>query len=131
MLGTNDADKSLEQQRGNFINDYLTLIEWFEALESKPQIWIVKPPPIFNEYLGLSIDAFEEEILPYIEKVANKTNLSVINVHSVLSTQAYFMDGVHPNHSGARLIAYVVCNVIILKYPSIPSLRQEELSFLI
>ncbi len=65
--------------------------------------------------LGLSIDAFEGEIIPSIEKVANRTNLPVIDVHSVLSTPAYFMDGVHPNRSGARLIADAICKVIISK----------------
>lgn len=123
MLGTNDADLSLEQQRGNFINDYLTLIQRFEALESKPQIWVVQPPPIFNDLLGLSVAAFEGEILPCFEKVANRTNLPVIDVHSVLSTPAYFVDGVHPNFSGAKIIADMVFNAIISNHPSIQSLR--------
>jgi len=115
MLGTNDASQSFEQQCGNFSNDYLTLIERFQALESKPQIWTVKPPPIFNESLGLSIDAFEGDILPSIEKVANRNNLPVIDLYSVLSTRDYFIDGVHPNRAGARLIADAVCKVIISK----------------
>jgi acyl-CoA thioesterase I len=107
MLGTNDALPNLEQYGGSFINDYITLISEFQALASKPQIWLVKPPPIFHNGTGLSTEFFEQIIIPNIEEIAEKTHLPVIDVYSALMDRldCFPYDGVHPNSSGAVLIA--------------------------
>ncbi len=112
MLGTNDASLSLEQFRGNFVDDYLTLLQRFQSLPHKPQIWIVKPPPVFNETLGLGIEAFDCEIIPAIEQVAVKAGLPTIDVYSKMGNSTYFVDGVHPNAVGAKVIAQTVSNTI-------------------
>jgi len=115
MLGTNDAALDFEQYRGNFVEDYLTLLERFQSLASKPQVWVVKPPPIFADEMGLSIEAYDTEIIPAIIQVANKKNLPIIDVHSALQSPRFFSDGVHPNGEGAKLIADVVYRVIVNK----------------
>ncbi|MCW3995957.1 MAG: GDSL-type esterase/lipase family protein [Candidatus Bathyarchaeota archaeon] len=113
MLGANDALPSHHNYNATFIPDYIKLIEAFEALASKPQIWIVKPPPIFNNGTGLSTQFFEQTILPDIEAVANHTHLPLIDVYSALVAYPnYFPDGVHPNPTGAQLIADVVYSAI-------------------
>jgi acyl-CoA thioesterase-1 len=48
MLGTNDANPTIRQVNGSFANDYVKLVEEFQALSSKPKIYLVKPPPIFS-----------------------------------------------------------------------------------
>jgi len=108
MLGTNDASPELEQYHGTFANDYLTLIERFQALANKPQVWVVLPPPIFTDWMGLSIEAFSREIIPAITQVAAKKNLPIIDVYSAMQNPCYFTDGVHPNEEGAKLIAEAV-----------------------
>ncbi len=108
MLGTNDASLSLEHTRGDFVEDYLTLVKNFQSLESKPQVWIVKPPPILDENMGLSTYDFNQEIIPAFEVVAARANLPLIDVYSALQNPSYFTDGVHPNEEGAKLIAEVV-----------------------
>src|SRR3990170_2648576 len=45
MLGTNDAHTY--QSTSNFASDYKLLIGEYGALESKPRIFLVRPPPIF------------------------------------------------------------------------------------
>ena len=115
MLGTNDAVPDFEQCRGNFVEDYLTLVESFQSLASKPQVWVVKPPPIFADGMGLSIEAYSAEIVPAIVQVANKKNLPIIDVYSALQSPRFFTDGVHPNEEGAKLIAEVVYRVIVNK----------------
>jgi acyl-CoA thioesterase-1 len=116
MLGTNDALPGLNESIDEFVQDYEVLICEFQALASKPQVWIVKPPPIFNNGTGLSTLFFEENVLPGIEKVANETSLPLIDVYSrLINHPDYFVDGVHPYKRGAQIIADQVYKSLILK----------------
>jgi acyl-CoA thioesterase I len=112
MLGTNDANLSLKESHTNFVEDYLVLIEKLQAFESKPRVWIVKPPPIFNETLGYSIEGLAKGVIPAIEEVARRAEVPFIDVYSALTNPRYFLDGVHPNDEGAKVIAMVVCKAV-------------------
>jgi len=98
MLGTNDAHVGFFPSSSNFVDDYLTLVRAFQEFSSNPKIWLVLPPPIFSDQLGLiSPKYFEQTILPSITQVANEANLSVIDVYSLLiDYPEYFPDGLHP-----------------------------------
>ncbi len=115
MLGTNDANLSLKESYTNFVEDYLVLIEELQGFESKPRVWIVKPPPIFNETLGYSKEGLAKAVIPAIEEVARRAEVPIIDVYSALTNSQYFLDGVHPNDEGAKIIARVVCQAIVLK----------------
>lgn len=109
LLGTNDANCNLTESSSVFINSYVQLIDAFQGLASKPKIWIVEPPPIFNNSAGLSSEILNQTVIPEIEQVANQTHVSTINVNSVLADHPkYFSDGVHPNGDGAAIIAVTV-----------------------
>jgi lysophospholipase L1-like esterase len=114
MLGTNDAQPNLKQYNASFVGDYVKLINSFKALESKPEIWIVLPPPIFSNQSGrMDPVYFTNTIIPDIRQAANQTNLPIINVYSALEDHPnYFTDGLHPNRSGAELIANEIYNSI-------------------
>ena len=107
MLGTNDAQPSLHKYNTSFVSDYVTLVAAFQALSSKPEIWIVLPPPIFSNQSGkMDTSYFELTVIPLIEEVANQTDLAIIDVYSALSDYSnYFPDGEHPNRAAAELIA--------------------------
>ena len=113
MLGTNDAVPAT-QKNEIFVNDYVKLITEFQTLSSKPKIWIVKPPPVFSNETGLSVENFKNNIIPSIEHVAEKANLSIINVYSALVnySELFPIDGVHPNNEGAMLIANEIFKAI-------------------
>ncbi len=112
MLGTNDAFLS-EQQRSNFINDYTTLITSFQKLSSKPQVYLVLSPPVFDNIIGLNASVVENEILPLIRQTASSLDLPLIDAHTpMLGHPEYFKDGVHPNDEGAKIIAKQVFNAI-------------------
>lgn len=116
MLGTNDALPSFHSYNSSFVDDYIKLINGFQALASKPQIWLVLPPPILNNGTGLSTEFFEQNVIPDVEQAANKTNLPTINVYSALANHPEcFPDGVHPNSEGSQLIANEVYKAIISK----------------
>jgi lysophospholipase L1-like esterase len=109
MLGTNDANKDLNESNPAFIADYVKLIAEFQSLASKPKLWIVVPPPIFNNSANISGEYFKQNIVPDVKQVASQTNLPLIDVYSPLvSHPEFFIDGVHPNVDGAHTIAKII-----------------------
>jgi lysophospholipase L1-like esterase len=114
MLGTNDANPLIRPNNGSFANDYVKLVDEFQALSSKPKIYIVKPPPIFSHGTAPSAEYFRETVILGIEQVANQTKLPIIDVYSALANYSeFFSDGVHPNEQGTILIANEVYRAII------------------
>ncbi len=116
MLGTNDAQPSLHRYNASFAGDYVKLIDSFKELASKPQVWVVVPPPIFSNQSGKMDTAyFEQTILPGIEQAANQTSLPTIDVYSALSGHPeYSTDGVHINGAGAKVIADKIYTTIFM-----------------
>ena len=113
MLGTNDANPSLNESNTVFIADYVQLVAQLQGLASKPKVWIAEPPPIFNNSAGLSGEYLVQNIIPDIQQVASKTGVSVIDVYNpMISHSAYFPDGVHPDSDGSRAIATVMYNAL-------------------
>ncbi|MCW3996815.1 MAG: GDSL-type esterase/lipase family protein [Candidatus Bathyarchaeota archaeon] len=112
MLGTNDAYLSPEQ-RANFVNDYKALIAAFQALPSNPKIYIVVPPPVFNNTLGLPASVLDNEVIPLVNQTASELRLPTIDVHTpLLDNSADFPDGVHPNVEASQEIASEIYNAI-------------------
>lgn len=110
MLGTNDAQPSLHRYNESFASDYSALINSFTGLESKPEVWIVLPPPILDNRSG-AIDSayFDNTIIPSIVQAANQTDVPVIDVNSsFVGHPDYYRDGLHVNSAGARVIAETV-----------------------
>jgi acyl-CoA thioesterase I len=106
MLGTNDANDIITSDNRSFVSGYVKLVESFQALSSKPQIWLVKPPPIFSNGTAPNAETLRTIILPEIDQVAQQTNVSVIDVYSALaSSGGFFPDGIHPDSQGSQLIA--------------------------
>ena len=90
----------------NFTSDYKILINAFQTLSTKPKIFIVLPPPIFNDSLGPNETILVGTVIPLIKQVANETGLPTIDVYTpLLNHSDYFWDGVHPNSIGAEIIA--------------------------
>jgi acyl-CoA thioesterase I len=117
MLGTNDAQPSLLQYNASLSDNYKTLVATFQTLTSKPKIWIVLPPPIFDSQSGkIWPEYFGLTVIGSIEQAANQTGLPTIDVYSALATHPdYFPDGVHPNGAGAGLIANEIYKSLTLE----------------
>jgi lysophospholipase L1-like esterase len=118
MMGANDASPLNSPSNDSFVGDYVQLIGAFQLLSSNPKMYIVKPPPVFSDETGLNPVFFLKNIIPNIEKVAEQTNLPIIDVHSALvNSSNLFPDGVHPNADGAQLIANTIYKAIT-QHPS-------------
>ncbi len=117
MLGTNDARNNLDGQINNFTSNYEFMLEHIingtKPFSGQPHIFLVIPPPIFENNLNLTSTIYTQEIIPRIEQVANSTGLPLIDVYSPLVNHPeYFPDGVHPNSVGAQIIANAVYTAI-------------------
>jgi hypothetical protein len=114
MLGTNDAHADVYSHINDFVPNYERMIGSIQAMKSKPQIFLVQPPPIFNNTLGVDIDSYVQGIIPRIQEVANQTGLPLIDVYTpLLNHPEYFTDGLHPNSDGAKVIADTIYEAII------------------
>ena len=61
MLGTNDARTDNYQQINSFVTYYERMVKSIQALNSKPQVFLVEPPPIFNNTFDLNGTSFRKE----------------------------------------------------------------------
>ena len=111
-LGTNDTNaKSWPAHKDEFIADYLDLIRNFQALDSKPRIYLIRPTPLFRDR-GKEYDTdkiLTEEVIPKINEIARRKHLPLIDLYVALDGKsALFPDGVHPNVEGSHLMAQKV-----------------------
>jgi acyl-CoA thioesterase-1 len=113
ILGTNDARSNIFENSENFESDYRQLVFSFQNITSKPKIFLAMPPPIFNNTLDLISANLAQGIIPQIEHTANELGLPTINLYSrFIGNPNYFPDGVHPDSTGANLIAKEAYNSI-------------------
>ena len=114
MLGTNDALSTLNETNTAFIADYTVLIHSFQSLSTKPAIWLVEPPPIFNNTLTYSNNILNQNVIPNIRQVANQTHTHLIDANTpLINHPELYVDGIHPNADGAAVIAHKIYSSLI------------------
>ena len=114
MLGTNDAQPQVDCE-DNFEADYTQLITSLQGLEGTQHIWVVRSPPIFNNNTSYNNTILVNTVLPQIDSLADDMNLPTVDMYDALSSHPdYFVDGVHPNPSGAYSIASNIYDAITL-----------------
>ncbi len=113
MLGTNDAITWYQPIIGNFTSDYKLLISAFQELPSKPQIFLVVPPTIFDDSLGPNSTILVGQIIPQIRQIANETGLPLIDFYDeMLMHPEFSSDGVHLTVEGSQFVADKVFQAI-------------------
>ncbi|MGD6852339.1 MAG: GDSL-type esterase/lipase family protein [Candidatus Bathyarchaeia archaeon] len=113
MLGTNDADANLNESSAKFISDYTALVSQFQSLPSKPEVWLVEPPPIYQNTVDLCGLLLFQKVIPDIKEVADQTGCGLIDANTPLAGhEELFIDGVHPTNEGAQIIAEAVYSAL-------------------
>ena len=113
MLGTNDS-KSFNWNREDFIRSFSALLQSYRNLPSRPEIWVLLPPPIVPRLGGkaayhLQPQVLQQEILPLLRAIAAANAAETIDLQPVFAPEEkLFPDGVHPNARGAHLLAQTV-----------------------
>ncbi len=127
MLGTNDSKGgNWSKHSASFVSDYIALIETYQELESKPEIFIVLPPPAFSGRFGINGKIIAEEIIPLTRTVAKKANLKIIDLNAVLvdkikdpkNKKLLYRDGIHPTIAGSTVIAETIAKAILERQTS-------------
>jgi len=114
MLGSNDAHVTNYLSIGSFVADYEKLLSEIQGLASEPEIFLVKPPPIFDNNLNLSNANLVEGVIPRIEQIAKEEGFMTIDAYApFVNHPEYFLDGVHLTPEGARILASQIYDAII------------------
>ncbi len=122
-LGTNDSKNWLWDWLGQseFKTDYKLMVQSFQSLSTKPDIWIFLLVPgeksdwgIFNSYIG--------KVNVKIKEIALEMGLGLIDQHSVFAGHwpGWFQtDSVHPTVEGAYNIALNVQDMLLRTKPEV------------
>lgn len=112
-LGTNDSKPQNWKHKAQYAVDLAALVDHFQALPSRPKIWLCKPVPVYKDRWGITEKVVKGEVIPLLEGVAKKKKLPVIDLYKALSgAREHFPDGVHPNVKGAEILARAVYKAI-------------------
>lgn len=116
LLGTNDS-KEKNWDKEKYFNDYSEIIDGYLNLDSAPKVYLMIPPPVFEKrgkvLYGLRKDVIDNEICPIVMQIAREKQIPYIDLHEIFKNQPHlFVDGVHPNADGCKLLAQEVYKTI-------------------
>ena len=110
MMGTNDSKDDHWVHKEDFVPTYIEFVKAYQALESKPKIYLCYPPPAFSRRWKINDETITNEVIPMIDQVAKATNAQIININAALANRSDLFpeDGIHPSPEGSQLIAETV-----------------------
>lgn len=114
QLGTNDSkQQNIPSYPGEFVEDLRAMVDSFQLLPSRPQIYLCKPVPSLENRFHIKDSVLRAEVLPAIEQVATEKNCEIIDLHTAFADKMnLFPDGVHPDKTGAAEMAEVIADSI-------------------
>ena len=121
LLGTNDVRPRMDGKEGtnwnaeNFSKDYQAMIDTFKIIPNRPKIYICLPTPIYKNIFNWNDgdSALHAGVIPAIKKIGEVNNLPVIDLYTQMSNRPEnFLDGIHPNERGSRIIADFIAKAI-------------------
>ena len=115
MLGSNDT-KRFNWDPEIFRRDYRTLVKSYQDLPSKPRIILLAPIQIHRviniPLMGLYPETMEEGVRPAIREIATDLGLELVDLVDLFPDTRYCRDGVHPQATGARMLAEAIHSAI-------------------
>ncbi len=113
MLGTNDTKPQNWKFKDEFLADYTELVKSFQALESKPRIYVCRPCPVPEPgNFGIN-EKNASEAIKLIDQLAKDMGLGVIDMHKALVRHPELLpDRVHPNPEGYGELAKAAYKVL-------------------
>ncbi|MBO7139859.1 MAG: alpha/beta hydrolase fold domain-containing protein [Prevotella sp.] len=129
-LGTNDSkDYNWNAHKQDFEADMQAMIDTLKPFvpvlnkkgrptkkmqrAEKPQIFLCSPIKAFRDKWGITDSVIVNEVIPAIQRVAQKNNLQFIDLHPVVTDpKDMTSDMIHPNDKGAGKMAKAVCDAI-------------------
>lgn len=129
-LGTNDSkDFIWNAHKDEYEVDYQSMIDQLKPLvpvlnkrgkptkkmkrADSPRILLCTPIKAFQDKWGITDSVIVNEVIPAIQRVAQKNGLEVIDLHSVITDRHDMtVDMIHPNDKGARKMAETIAGRI-------------------
>lgn len=106
MLGTNDTKPQNFAHEQEFSGDYAALVKSFQALPSKPRIFVCRPCPVLEPGNFKINDKNLQVYIKKIDALAKEMDLDIIDMHKALDGKPKLLpDRVHPNEEGAGELA--------------------------
>jgi hypothetical protein len=113
MLGTNDSKEVHWQYRDDFKEDLNWLIDTLSTIGTKPQIFLCMVVPVIKDGKTIRSQPIREEINPAIADVARQRGIPCIDLYTpFLEHDDYYIDGIHPDVRGERLIAELLYDTV-------------------
>ena len=106
MLGTNDSKPQNWKFESEFVADYTELVKSFQALPSKPRVYVCRPCPVPEPgNFGINETNVKQQI-KRLDRLAKELKLGGIDMHAALADKPQLLpDRVHPNTEGASEMA--------------------------
>lgn len=115
MLGSNDTKKR-NWDPEIFRRDYRKLVQSYLDLPSKPRVILIAPIRIFQPMhiplLGLYSETMEGGVRPAIREIAAELGLALVDLVDLFPDSKYMMDGVHPQATGAGMLADAIYSAV-------------------
>lgn len=128
MLGSNDSKPENWHGADKFKQEYLNILETYTKVDNPPVVFLCTPPTAyFPEGVTEGLSNYDiqplvvEEIADIIREVANECDYTLIDINNITENRRdlFGKDNVHPNNSGAKVIADEV-------YKFIPNLKADK-----
>lgn len=112
-LGTNDTKPHNWKFQSEFKQDLTAMVDSFEAMSSKPTIFLCYPATVYAITWGINDSTIVHGVIPYVKAVAKEKHLKIIDLHKATAGMPeLFPDNIHPNAAGARILATTVYEAI-------------------
>ncbi|MCX6308486.1 MAG: GDSL-type esterase/lipase family protein [Bacteroidia bacterium] len=112
-LGTNDTKPLNWKFQSEFKQDLSAMVDSFQALSSKPTIFLCYPAKAYAVTWGINDSTIMHGVMPYVKSVAKEKKLKIIDLHkATLGMPELFPDKIHPNAAGAKILATTVYKAI-------------------
>lgn len=113
-LGTNDSKTDNWKFKKDFEADYQIMIDKLSSLPAKPRIFLAHPIKAFKTQWTITDSVIVNEVIPAIDRVAEKNGLEVIDLHNAIEDETLILsDGIHPNTKGAAKLAEVIAKAVL------------------
>lgn len=118
MFGTNDTTEENWTDLDTFTKDYQALVQSYQELKGKPEVWLVTPPAIQSDGSAQMEERVKclEEIRNAISAYGKEKKLTVLDLYSYSQehlTEWYQDDGVRFNKAGALAVAQMIGDCMV------------------
>ncbi len=114
-LGTNDTKSwNWDSHKGEFIGDYLAMIDTFKLRNPNTKIIVCYPPPAFGIVYGIRDSVIINGVIPAVDSILKIRDVTLVDFyHPLVNSSTYFPDKIHPDAAGAKVMAKIAYDRIV------------------